>query len=179
MRTFLLLAVCLGLSIPVFAQDAAPEDVASPEAIVAAVYASIEREPGAQFDWDRFVSLYIPEASLLPNPEQMSGEERVFSPRGYADFIDGVYESANYIGSPNDQGFSETEVNKVVHRFGDVATVFSTYEKYYWGDDQMLGRGINSFQLVYRDGRWWIVSVAWDEETGAGPVPEPYMPSGD
>lgn len=179
MRTLFVIALSLGLSVPVFAQEAAPEDVASPEAIVAAVYASIERAPGDQFDWDRFVSLYIPEATLLPNPEQMNGEERVFSPRGYADFIDGIYESAGYIGSPNDQGFSETEVHQIVHRFGDVATVISTYEKYYWEGDQMLGRGINVFQLVFRDGRWWVVSGAWDEETGAGPVPDPYMPSGE
>lgn len=164
---------------PALAQEADPADVSSPEAIIAAVYASLDREAGENHDWARFVSLYLPEATLLPSPEQMNGEERVFTPQGYADHINGLYETYNYLGGPNDRGFSETEVHQVVHRFGDVATVFSTYEKYPHGGDQMLGRGINSFQLVYRSGRWWIVTGVWDEEIGAGPVPAEFMPGAE
>ncbi|MEL6614248.1 MAG: hypothetical protein AAFQ43_00845 [Bacteroidota bacterium] len=171
------LAVCLAL--PAAAQDPDPADVASPEAIIAAVYASLDREPGGQHDWERFVSLYIPEATLLPSPEQTNGEERVFSPQGYADHIQALYASVNYIGSAADRGFTEQEVHNVTHRFGDIAMVFSTYEKFYWDDDQMLGRGINSFQLVFRDDRWWIVSGAWDEEIGAGAVPDEYRASAE
>ena len=32
-------------------------------------------------------------------------------------------------------------------------------------------------ELVYNEGRWWIAGVAWDEEIGAGPLPEKYLPS--
>ncbi|MEM1270526.1 MAG: hypothetical protein AAGI08_10810, partial [Bacteroidota bacterium] len=71
----------------------------------------------------------------------------------------------------------EREVHNVTHRFGDIAMVFSTYEKFFWEDDRMLGRGINSLQLVNRDGRWWIVSGIWDEEIGAGPVPPEFRTS--
>jgi hypothetical protein len=41
----------------------------------------------------------------------------------------------------------------------------------------VLGRGINSIQMVRKDGRWWITSIIWDEETGAGPVPAKYLPA--
>lgn len=51
-----------------------------------------------------------------------------------------------------------------------------TYEKRFADSEQSLGRGVNSFQLVYGDGRWWIASVAWDEENGAGPLPARYLP---
>jgi hypothetical protein len=44
----------------------------------------------------------------------------------------------------------------------------STYEKRRWGQTQVLGRGINLIQMVRKDGRWWITSIIWDEETGAG-----------
>ncbi|MEM6287951.1 MAG: hypothetical protein AAF845_12410 [Bacteroidota bacterium] len=165
------------LAVPAFAQEANPADVASPEAIVAAVYASLDRAPGEDHDWDRFLTLYHPDARLLPNPEQMNGAERVFTPREYADYYINLYASVDFLGSPNDQGFSEAQVHHVTHRFGDVATVFSTYEKSIYQGEEMLGRGINSFQLVFREGRWWVVSVAWDEEDGAGPVPDEFRAS--
>ena len=46
-----------------------------------------------------------------------------------------------------------------------------------WGDTQALGRGINSIQMVRKDGRWWITSIICDEETGAGPAPAKYLPA--
>jgi hypothetical protein len=45
-----------------------------------------------------------------------------------------------------------------------------------WGKPQILGRGINSIQLIRNDGHWWVTSVVWDEEGGAGPLPEKYLP---
>ncbi|MGB3541622.1 hypothetical protein [Rubrivirga sp.] len=178
MRTTLLLTVLLAASVTVQAQDmptAAPADVESPETIVQAVYASLERAPGDQFDWDRFLSLYLPEAILMPNTEQLGGSERRFTPQKYVDYIQAIYDAADYIGSPADTGFEEKEIHNVTHRLGDVAQVFSTYDKFAWQGDESLGRGINSFQLAYRGGRWWIVSGIWDEETGAGPIPDQFL----
>lgn len=173
MRSTLALVLTLCLAAPAFAQAPSPDsaDVASPEAIVQAVYASLDRPPGERHDWDRFISLYVPGATLMPNPEQTGGVERTFSPSEYADHIRALYDDIDHIGSAADRGFQEKEVHQVIHRFGDIAQVFSTYEKFFWQGDQMLGRGINSLQLVQRDGRWWVVSVIWDEEVGAGPVP--------
>ena len=80
------------------------------------------------------------------------------------------------IGTPNDRGFAESGVAGKTEQFGDIAHVLSTYEKHLWGDTQVRGRGINSFQMVRKEGRWWITSLIWDEETGAGPVPATYLP---
>ena len=178
MRFAAAVVLCLAVASHAYAQapEADPADVASPEAIVAAVYASIERAPGETYDWSRFLSLYAPEAVLMPNPEQMGGEERTFSPQAYTERIDAIFESAGFIGSAQDRGFTEAEIHADIHRFGDIAHVFSTYEKFPWRDEsQSYGRGINSFQLVYRSGRWWVVSGIWDEEVGAGPIPETYL----
>lgn len=149
-----------------------PEDVDSPEAIINAAYAAIQRAPGADFEWDRFRSLFIPQANLIPNKEQTGGEFRVLSPEDFIDWIAG----STPIGGPNDKGFAEEAIHNRIERYGDIAHVFSTYQKHFWGDDQILGRGINTFQLVYHDDRWWITSILWDEENGAGPVPETYLP---
>jgi len=160
---------------PALAQESVrPADVASPEAIVAATYESIARAPGENYDWDRFSSLYLPGARLIPNTEQRGGQFDVLTVQDFIDWIDEF--TLPILGTEQDRGFSESGISNTIERFGDIAHVFSTYEKHYWGDDRNLGRGINTFQLVFNDGRWWIVSVAWDEETGAGPIPEEYLP---
>lgn len=150
------------------------DDVESPEAIVLAAYASIARAPGENYNWERFRSLHLPEATLISNPEQRGGRFDVLSVDGFIDWIDRA--TGPIIGTDQDLGFSEDEIHNVVNRYGDVANVFSTYEKHFYGQDQNLGRGINSFNVVFHEGRWWIVSIVWDEETGAGPIPKKYLP---
>lgn len=170
------LAAALVCAAPALAQPAArPADVESPEALVAAAYAALGRAPGAPFQWDRFRGLFLPQATLIPNTEQTGGAVQVFSPEAFIAWIDASYAEHAPIGSENDKGFAEEAVHTVVHRYGDVAQAFSTYQKRFWNDDHILGRGINSFQLVHHDGRWWIASIAWDEENGAGPIPSEYL----
>jgi hypothetical protein len=156
---------------PAQAQYPLASDVSSPEAIVTAAYDALARKPGEAFQWDRFRSLFLPQALLIPNTEQTGGAFRVLTPETFIDWID----SATSIGGPQDRGFAEEAIRTEVTRYGDVAQAFSSYQKHFWEDDRILGRGINSFQLVHHDGRWWIASIAWDEESGAGPIPEQYL----
>lgn len=158
-------------ALPVRAQEADPDDVASPVAIVTAAYEAIARAPGEEYDWDRFRTLFIPQATLIPNLEQSGGQLTVLSPQGFIDWIDSVTQ----VGGPNDQGFAEEAIHNEVFRYGDIAHVTSSYQKHFWQNDNILGRGINSFQLLNNGGRWWIVSIAWDETTGAGPLPHEFM----
>lgn len=172
----LVLAVALPCAVhaqsPGSASAPIPGDVESPEAIVGAAYEAIARAPGEAYDWDRFRSLFLPAACLIPNIEQTGGEFRVLTVQEFIDWIDGV----TPVGGPDDRGFAEEAVSNTIERYGDIAHVFSTYRKRYWDGEEIPGRGINSFQLVRHDGRWWIAGIAWDEESGAGPIPEAYLP---
>ena len=47
---------------------AKPEDVSSPEAILAAVYSVISGPKGQTRDWDRMRSLFLPDARLILSP---------------------------------------------------------------------------------------------------------------
>lgn len=169
------LALSLAWITTAHAQVPSDGDVASPEAIVSAAYESISRAPGEPFDWDRFRSLFLPEALLLPNIEQTGGDAEVFSTDEFIAWVEGSYTENTPIGSPEDQGMVEEAVRNEVLHYGDVAQVFSTYRMSNWDSDETLVRGINSFQLVHRDGRWWIVTIVWDDETGAGPIPERFL----
>lgn len=173
-RAAALAAVTMWLAPSLVAQAPAahPADVASPQALVEAAYAAIARAPGQPFRWDRFRTLFLAEARLIPNTEQSGGTFMILSPQ---DFIDWA-EAGTTVGGPNDRGFREVGVHNVIEEYGDIAHVFSTYEKHFWNDPQVIGGGINSFQLVRRDGRWWITGIIWDEPSGAGPIPEKYRP---
>ena len=156
--------------------EASPEDVASIEAIVAATYGSISRVPGENFDWERMESLFLPDVRLIANPEQTGGAFLVQTFQEYRDSVDDWIAENAPIGSQKDKGFEEEQIHAEVERYGDIAHVMSTYQKRFWNGEEVLGRGINSFQLVRHDGRWWVVGIIWDEENGAGPIPDAYLP---
>ena len=49
-------------------------DVESPEAIVEALVASVSSKAGERPDWDRYRSLFLPEARLVPTGRDSTGE---------------------------------------------------------------------------------------------------------
>lgn len=179
LRPILLALTPVLAAAPVLAQasDAVPPDLASPEAVVAASYEALSRAPGEPFDWARYRTLFLDEAVLVPATEQTGGTFRPMSVEEFIAWVDGWYRENAPIGAPGDRGFAEEQVAHRIERYGDVAQVFSTYRKRYWDAPDELGRGINAIQLVRRDGRWRMVSVAWDEEIGAGPLPARYAES--
>lgn len=155
--------------------EADPADVASPEAIRNAAYDAISRAPGEPIDWDRFRSLHLPDAVLVPATEQTGGEFRVMSVDDFIAWVDAWQEETAPIGSEADLGFFEREINAVTERYGDIAQTMSTYAKGVHGGEPELA-GINSMQMVFDGTRWWMVSIIWDEIPGAGPIPAKYMP---
>ncbi len=158
------------LLVPVTRAQDADHDLTKVEGIVDATYAAIARAPGEPFNWDLFGSLFLEEATLIPNTEQRQGAFTVLSPQDFIDWID----AATPIGGPNDRGFTESGYHIQVDRYGDIANAMSSYKKHFWGSDEVIGAGINSFQLVWKEDRWWIVSIIWDEPYAAGPIAEQY-----
>src|SRR5690348_497822 len=103
------------------APAANPADVASPDAILAALYDVISGPPSKPRDWNRFRSLFPPGARLIPTVAGPNGGERarILSPDDYAAAAEPYFEK---------NGFFEKEVARKSERFGGVMQVFSTYE---------------------------------------------------
>lgn len=146
---------------------AAPEDVASIDAIMTAVYDVISGPAGEERDWNRFRSLFIDGARLIPLSASNPNGAAVMSPEDYV-----ARASANFM----ENGFFEMEIGRKTDRYGDIAQVFSAYAAKRSADDaEPFMRGINSFQLLHHDGRWWIVTIYWQAETPDNPVPAEYI----
>ncbi len=149
---------------------AKPADVASPEAILAATYDVISGPAGQQRDWDRFRSLFVPGARLIPVVAKKTGgyETRIITPDEYAQKADAYFLK---------NGFAEREIAHKAERYGNVMQIFSTYESRHDAKDaQPFARGINSFQLFYDGTRWWVVTIYWLEETPENPLPKEFLP---
>jgi hypothetical protein len=149
---------------------AKPEDVKSPEAIVAAVYNVISGGKDQPRDWDRMRSLFIPDARLIPAVAgKDSHTDALFlSVDGY------ITRSGARLTSA---GFFERSIHNDTERFGNIVQVWSTYESRHNADDTTpFARGINSFQLLKDGDRYWVVNIFWDAETPTKPIPAKYLP---
>jgi len=171
--TVLMTATLLaGVTIPgAWAQPATgprAADTASPEAIVAALYEVISGPAGQPRDWDRFRGLFAAGARLVPAAPRRDGSApAALSPDDYATRTNDTFMKS---------GFFEREVARKIDGFGTILHVFSTYEsKRAAADEKPFARGINSIQLMQHGGRWWIVTVMWDQERPDNPIPAKYL----
>lgn len=144
------------------------EDVDSPEAIIKAMYDTISGPAGTR-NWQRERSLFLPGARLIPIGKRIHGEQGL-QVLTIDEWIDGVTD----FFKEND--FWETEVMCHMDRFGDLVQAFSTYEARDRPDGPPIARGINSIQVLFHDGRWWIASIVWDNETRENPIPGEFLP---
>lgn len=182
-RLALAALVCtLWTGVPAWAQDAKPAaaaavpaarpaDVASVDAIMAALYDVISGHAGQQRDWGRLRSLFTPEGKMAAVGPRPGGE---FALRSMS--VD------DYIARTSkpfaEAGFFESELARSTDSFGQLVHVFSTYQaKRAPGDAKPFMRGINSVQLYHDGSRWWIVSLLWRAEDDKLALPERYLKS--
>lgn len=151
--------------------QARPADVASMEAILAALYDVISGPAGQPRDWNRMRSLFAPGARLIPT---------VYRPDSIPSLR--VLDVDQYIASVGPRlesgGFFEKEIARRVERYGGVVHVFSTYESRRTAlDPTPFARGINSIQAFHDGRRWWIVTIYWESERPNNPIPAEYLTS--
>jgi len=163
------LAVILLLATSAFAASPKPNtDQLAVESTVLAVYDVISG-PAGQRDWDRFEALFAPGARLI-STKRKDGvvTANVMTPQDYRTKAGAYF---------NDHGFFERPSNNRIEIFGDIAHVFSTYEsRHASADEKPFARGINSFQLVRGGDGWKVLTIFWEEEDAAHPIPAQYLP---
>ena len=151
------------------------EKVKTIDAIVNANYECLCGEPGEPRNWDLYRYLFHPEGKLIRYEKDFT--DGILRPQFLSadDYINGI---GHWIETKRKTGFYENEAHKVVDVFGNIAQVFSTYQSFHTKDDvEPYTRGINGFQLLYHEDRWWILSLFWQRETDEFPIPEKYLRS--
>jgi len=145
-------------------------DALSIDAVVKALYESISGAAGQPRDWERDRALFHPGARLIPT-RRLDG-----TPGAEVFDIDGYIASRTPFFASND--FFEIEIGRREFRFGSIAHVLSVYEGRKSPGGEILKRGINSIQLFHDGTRWWVLSIAWDDERPGNPIPAELVGSG-
>ena len=167
MRNFMLGAALL-YSLVMSTSPAAASDekkYASAEAVVNELYDLVTFGPGTTPDWDQVRALFITEAVVVLRTTRT--ETSVFDVEGFvADFV------AFIEGRDVDKsGFAEKIVRTKGTVFGDIAHFFVLYTAEIPGSGRGPQFGVDSFQLVQRDGRWWIASIVNEIPMADRPIP--------
>ncbi len=91
-----------------------------------------------------------------PPSTDTGGEIKALSVKEFVEHFNKRIEDIKSTGGREEQISCRTET------FHKVAHVFSAYHFTLVGASEPIARGVNSFQLVYENGRWWILSLTWD-----------------
>jgi hypothetical protein len=162
---YLILALCMGSFCALSQEKAAAiaPEFASPEGLVEAMYKVISG-PAGERNWEKVRNYCKPGVQFNVLSYRKDGSS-IYRSLRLEDYI----ATAGKHFLTND--FYETPLGQSVQQFGPVAQVFSAYSSRNSPDGDPFDRGVNSFQLVKDEGRWWIVNVLWTSETPKNPIP--------
>ena len=140
------------------------KDVVTIDAIIQASYEVVSGEKGAPRQWERDQYLHHPTAvySFFDRQKQ---EQVTMTLSEFHQETDNMVRTT---------AFYESEINREVRRYGNIAQVWSTYETRLEKDGPVERRGINSLQLIYDNDRWYIISWIFFGEDEANPIPETF-----
>ncbi|WP_237390606.1 hypothetical protein [Fulvivirga sediminis] len=161
MKLFLYIVLILSTSLNSLAQEKTLAPVESINGIIGELLDQITIEKGEKMDTAAIRNLFHPSAILTV--ADASNAETVPLDDFLSLLKDPYYE----------QGYLEKEIHKVVDEYNGIAQVFqSFYGKDSEGSEE---KGINSYQLTYYGGRWWIVSLLWTIESDKAEIPAKYV----
>ncbi len=118
-------------------------------------------------NWNEYRNLFLPTAIKI-SINRNARPNRQIKARNLEEFVREV--GPAYKKS----GFEEVSIGLTVNEFNGIANVFQSYYcKNLTGTYEK--RGVNSYQLVYADNRWWIASTTFSNETDENQLPNKYL----
>lgn len=164
MKKLLFITVFISVTFSLIAQVDTTA-VKTPEGICAAMLAFISFEKNEVKDWDDFRNLFLPTAHLMSFRFQ-PGESLSKQAKNLT-----LEEFVRYFGPGYPKnGFEEYVIGLEVKEFNGIASVFqSFYCKTLNGSYE--ARGVNAYQLVYLNNRWWIAHSMFTNETEDSKLP--------
>lgn len=126
--------------------------------------------PGVSPNWEKVKTFFIPEAVIVlrTGRDKMS----VLSVEGFVKLF--IADIKTY--KMDQTGFQEKLISGKIREFGDIAFGTVVYEASIPGTPRPPQRGVDSFQLMKKDNRWWIVSIVNEVPLSPdNPIPEEFL----
>lgn len=143
--------------------DLKPEEVGTPEALAASLYAFISGPAGEKRNVERIRALFHPHARIMVSAKHP--EKGAFlRPIELEAFL-------SFAVPQWDKGFFEKCTGLVVQKFEGVAQVWSTYEIRRQADGPVEYTGANALQCAWDGKRWWITHLGFQSMATHPPAP--------
>ena len=130
-------------------------DVSTLDGIMHALYEVLSGPAGQRRDWERYRTLFVDGARLMPVVAVAGGKPHVrqLTVEDYIRRVEPIFAVEN---------FWEREASRQTETIGRIAHVLSRYESLRDPNSPPFENDCNSIQLFYDDSRWWVVSVMWN-----------------
>lgn len=141
-------------------KPALESDLSTLDGIIHALYGVLSGPAGQPRDWERYRSLFIDGARLMPIVA-VAGQTphvRQLTVEDYIRRVEPIFAVEN---------FWERETSRQTEIIGRIAHVLSKYESLRDPKGPAFEHDANSIQLFYDDSRWWVVSVMWNTSRSA------------
>lgn len=156
---FIMITTSLNAQNTIYEKDAGTID-----ALIKASYEVVSGEKGAKRQWERDRYLHHPQAVYSYFDKDKGKQVAVSLGEFHKATDEMVFNTAFY----------ESEVNREVRVFGNIAQVWSTYETRLEKEGKVERRGINSIQLIYENKRWYILSWVFCGENENNIIPKTF-----
>jgi len=119
--------------------------------IVQETLRAVSIKKGQQIDTAYYRTLFLPTATFTVVGKE--NNEYAHETMSLDDFL------ATLTDEYYSKGYFEQSTGQIIEEFNGMAQVIQSFEGL--DSDNMVGKGVNSYQLIYSDGRWWIANMVW------------------
>ena len=144
-------------------EDKYAKDVQSIDAIINAYYDVVSGSSSDPWEFERDKFIHSENAVITRLDENGKAESHTLE----AEYIP--------IGLSPKEDFYEKELKRTVSKYGNIAQVWSAFEIRTDPNSESNIRGLNSIQLHYENGRWWIDSWTCEMESEKSSVVTEFM----
>lgn len=165
----IIIALLVILPMSLKAQDGIPVDTAAVRTIDGIINEMLNlttRVKGESREWDTFRNLFLPTATftVLYNDNSFPQPAETVTLDEFIELMQDEY---------YEEGYIEYELGKVVNEYNGIANVFqAVYQK---DSENLETRGINSYQLIFFNDRWWIANIVWTTNLNGVEIPKEYL----
>lgn len=139
------------------------KDVKSIDAIINAYYDVVSGSSSEPWEFERDKYIHSENAVIIRLDDNGKAESHTLE----AEYIP--------IGLSPKEDFYEKELKRKVSKYGNIAQVWSSFEIRTNPKTESNIRGLNSIQLHYENGRWFIDSWTCEMESAKSPVVKEFM----
>jgi hypothetical protein len=133
--------------------------------LVAETQRAVSIKKGQKIDTAHYRTLFLPTAqfTVVGKEDGKALHETMNLDAFLASLTDEYYSN----------GYFETGTGKIVEQYGGIAQVIQGF----YGEDSEgeKGWGVNSYQLIYSNDRWWVANMVWTMSENEGKdIPKKY-----